>query len=653
MTPTEPSTGAPARGPRDVVLVGAGERARAWLAPLRRSARLRVVATVSRGAESAAPDLPRCGSLDEALRVYPAAALALALPPRAALEGALRLAEATRPGIVQAPLHDAVIDADLGPGCGRRTSRARLGDPARTARGRSPHAPRRRRAAAHRGRGAARRGRRRPARGVGARGGAGARPSAARDGRRRAPRRRRRSGGGSGGPLGGRGLGGAAAPGDARAAAGGARRWAVRHRALVLGGRSRERGARRYAAGGPALHAAGAGARPGSAAARRRSGRRARRGRGRPAAGAQLPLSAADATADRRAGTAAVGVDRPPPAVRSARPARFARRPPLRRPATRHARARLASRAVRALGVPRRRQARRFPDRAPRRRRPHPGLLRRRSPANAANAGCASARRIAGWIAATKASPASSSTSRATPIWRAAPRICRPRSIPPPRCARSESWSAIRPAASTPSPGRTTAPTTAATATRARRARGRADGTTPIPWPWELNNLHTMIVPFYPCSYRCERALAWARACLTEMARTHPAFVDELRAVLARPVLYFDHDHQLVFDGEAAVDTVAYRAVVLTPSAPPLLGALARRDRQRRSADARRPAPARRTREPARAPSGPHRPGPGLHRAVRRRRRPIRNEITQSCARCLPVSTLPDNSGLLQACGRD
>ena len=84
-----------------------------------------------------------------------------------------------------------------------------------------------------------------------------------------------------------------------------------------------------------------------------------------------------------------------------------------------------------------------------------------------------------------------------------------------------------------------------------------------------------MIAPFYPCSYRCERALAWARACLVEMAKVHPAFVDALRACLSRPVLYFDHDHQLVFDGAYAGGQIAYRAVDLAPCTSPRLAALA------------------------------------------------------------------------------
>lgn len=101
------------------------------------------------------------------------------------------------------------------------------------------------------------------------------------------------------------------------------------------------------------------------------------------------------------------------------------------------------------------------------------------------------------------------------------------------------------------------------------------DGSTPVPWPWELNNLHTMIVPFYPCSYRCARALAWSRTALAEMARVHPELIEALRATLARPVLYFDHDHQLVFDGEHVDGRVVYRGVAVMPAAAPQIGALA------------------------------------------------------------------------------
>src|SRR5262249_15402643 len=101
------------------------------------------------------------------------------------------------------------------------------------------------------------------------------------------------------------------------------------------------------------------------------------------------------------------------------------------------------------------------------------------------------------------------------------------------------------------------------------------DGSTPTPWPWELNNLHTVIAPFYPCTYRCERALAWVRAVLAELEHTHPASLDALRAALAQPVLYFDHEHQLVLDGEGDATAVTYRGVVPTQSPSAELATLA------------------------------------------------------------------------------
>jgi len=72
-----------------------------------------------------------------------------------------------------------------------------------------------------------------------------------------------------------------------------------------------------------------------------------------------------------------------------------------------------------------------------------------------------------------------------------------------------------------------------------------------------------------------DSALAWARAALAEMGRAHPAAAATLREALARPVLYFDHEHQLVLDGEVVEGWVRYRAVALPPSASPQLAPLA------------------------------------------------------------------------------
>lgn len=94
---------------------------------------------------------------------------------------------------------------------------------------------------------------------------------------------------------------------------------------------------------------------------------------------------------------------------------------------------------------------------------------------------------------------------------------------------------------------------------RARTPAAAGGGATT--WPWQLNNLHTMIAPFYPCSYRCAAALQWTRGALIELGRVHPAAVEDLRRALSRPVLYFDHDHQLVFDGSAVAGAIDYRGV--------------------------------------------------------------------------------------------
>ena len=119
--------------------------------------------------------------------------------------------------------------------------------------------------------------------------------------------------------------------------------------------------------------------------------------------------------------------------------------------------------------------------------------------------------------------------------------------------------------------------------TFAPRTPNAASGEPADVWPWELNNLDTMIAPFYPCSYRCSQALAWVRRTLGEVVRADRVLVDELRDRLGRPVLYFDHDHQLVFDGDASGERISFRAVApssaATPDLAPLAAAIGRGDR--------------------------------------------------------------------------
>jgi hypothetical protein len=58
------------------------------------------------------------------------------------------------------------------------------------------------------------------------------------------------------------------------------------------------------------------------------------------------------------------------------------------------------------------------------------------------------------------------------------------------------------------------------------------------------------------------------------MAIVYPALVSELQAALAQPVLYFDHDHQLVFDGDAVGGGITYRGVQQWEAASPQLAVL-------------------------------------------------------------------------------
>lgn len=124
------------------------------------------------------------------------------------------------------------------------------------------------------------------------------------------------------------------------------------------------------------------------------------------------------------------------------------------------------------------------------------------------------------------------------------------------------------------------------------RARTVApDGSTRSPWPWPLNNLHAALIPFYPCSYTCRPAEAWARATFEAMESgrdaalagiplpakevDRPASGERIRSTLARPVLYFDHDLQLAFDGEVSGGRLAYRSVAVEEAVADLLGPLA------------------------------------------------------------------------------
>jgi hypothetical protein len=86
-------------------------------------------------------------------------------------------------------------------------------------------------------------------------------------------------------------------------------------------------------------------------------------------------------------------------------------------------------------------------------------------------------------------------------------------------------------------------------------------------WHHELNNLAVMLVPFFPCSYRCEAAREFARRTLEALRGEHPECAEKVEAVLRRPALYFAQDEVILFDGEATADTIAYERVFVPPGA--------------------------------------------------------------------------------------
>ncbi len=107
----------------------------------------------------------------------------------------------------------------------------------------------------------------------------------------------------------------------------------------------------------------------------------------------------------------------------------------------------------------------------------------------------------------------------------------------------------------------------------ATAARSGSDG----PWPWELNNCFVMLVPFFPCHYECPAALRWARATLGELRREDATIVADLERWLSRPVLYFDHAHHVALDGAAHSTREAhYQGVALFSGASPEVEPLAR-----------------------------------------------------------------------------
>jgi len=87
-------------------------------------------------------------------------------------------------------------------------------------------------------------------------------------------------------------------------------------------------------------------------------------------------------------------------------------------------------------------------------------------------------------------------------------------------------------------------------------------------WPWELNNLHTLLIPCYPCSYACGAAHALAASALAAMDAAHPGARRAIGERLARPALYFDHERQIVLHGEASGDTARFTGTSVPEGSP-------------------------------------------------------------------------------------
>lgn len=90
----------------------------------------------------------------------------------------------------------------------------------------------------------------------------------------------------------------------------------------------------------------------------------------------------------------------------------------------------------------------------------------------------------------------------------------------------------------------------------------------PGPWPRWLDDTSLKLLPHLTCTYRCERSLEQIDALIEALAVEQPELRQSLADYLGGPVLYFDEDHQLRFDGEST-DPMAIRFQgVSMPSSP-------------------------------------------------------------------------------------
>ncbi len=73
------------------------------------------------------------------------------------------------------------------------------------------------------------------------------------------------------------------------------------------------------------------------------------------------------------------------------------------------------------------------------------------------------------------------------------------------------------------------------------------------------------VLPWHPCSYRCEASLKAGRKIWATMLKTAPALAAAIEPRLARPVVFWDWDRFAALEGKSGPGSLAYSAIV-----PPL-----------------------------------------------------------------------------------
>jgi hypothetical protein len=103
------------------------------------------------------------------------------------------------------------------------------------------------------------------------------------------------------------------------------------------------------------------------------------------------------------------------------------------------------------------------------------------------------------------------------------------------------------------------------------------------PWVRVLDDTSLKLLPHFACTYRCERSKEQADKLLAELAVEDPALHTSVLQYLGGPVLYFDHDHQIRFDGTVSDGGIVYRSISIPWPGPDafatLAGAIARGNR--------------------------------------------------------------------------